>query len=201
MRLVPEERYEGRREHVRTRPAIRTARLELRHWEERDLAPFAEMNADPAVMKHFPTPLSRRESDALAGRIREHFWDHGFGLWAVELLESERFIGFVGLAHTRFSSHFTPCIDLGWRLARAHWGKGYAQEAARAVSGFGFERLGLREIVAFTVPDNRRSRRVMEGIGMRHDERGDFEHPHVPKGHPLRRHVLYRLQRGQAGPF
>ena len=180
--------------------AIRTARLELRQWKESDLAAFAAMNADPVVMEHFPGALSRSESDALAERIREHLDDHGFGLWAVELREEKTFAGFVGLAHTRFSAHFTPCIDLGWRLAREHWGKGYAREAARAAVQIGFERLGLKEIIAFTVPDNRRSRRVMETLGMRHDASGDFEHPHVTKGHPLRRHVLYRLPRGQGGP-
>jgi RimJ/RimL family protein N-acetyltransferase len=195
MRLVP-ERSAARREPNGTRDPIRTSRLELRAWKDSDLAPFAAMNADPAVMRYFPSELTRVESDALAERISQHIHVYGFGLWAVELREDRSFVGFVGLAHTRFSSHFTPCIDLGWRLARPHWGKGYATEAARAAAQFGFERLGLPEIVAFTVPENRRSRGVMERLGMRHDAAGDFEHPHVEEGHHLRRHVLYRLGSG-----
>jgi RimJ/RimL family protein N-acetyltransferase len=195
MRLIP-ERSAARRETNGTSHPIRTARLELRVWKESDLAPFAAMNADPAVMQYFPSELTRAESDALAGRISRHIQAYGFGLWAVERREDGAFVGFVGLAHTRFSSHFTPCIDLGWRLARHYWGKGYATEAASAAAQYGFDQLGLREIVAFTVPENRRSRGVMERIGMRHDASGDFEHPHVDEGHHLRRHVLYRLVSG-----
>ena len=191
MRLVPERQRTHREGDGRA--AIRPPRLELRAWKDSDLEPFAAMNADPAVMAHFPSRLTRAESDALAVRINQHIEVHGFGLWAVEVHEDRSFAGFVGLAHTRFSSHFTPCIDLGWRLARKHWGKGYATEAARAVARVGFERLGLREVVAFTVPDNWRSRRVMESLGMRHDVAGDFDHPYVEEGHRLRRHVLYRL--------
>lgn len=168
MRPVLEERG-VRREPILAGDGIRTARLALRAWKESDLAPFAALNADPAVMRYFPGVLTRAESDALAARISEHIAEHGFGLWALERREDQSFVGFVGLVRTRFSSHFTPCVDLGWRLARQHWGKGYASEAARAAVHFGFERLGLREIVAFTVPDNTRSRRVMETIGMRHD--------------------------------
>lgn len=188
------ERKRAAPDSGRTPEEIHTARLKLRPWREGDLPAFAAMNADPLVMAHFPNPLTRTESDALAERIRRHFSEHGFGLWAVEALEDSSFAGFVGLAHTRFSAHFTPCIDLGWRLARAYWGKGYAREAARAAINVGFECLGLRELVAFTVPENLRSRRVMDALGMRRDPAGDFDHPHVPKGHPLRRHVLYRLQ-------
>src|SRR4029077_15040722 len=112
--------------------------LRLRPWRDGDLPVFAAMNADPMVMAHFPNPLTRTESDALAERIRRHFSEHGFGLWAVEAVEDSSFAGFVGLAHTRFSAHFTPCIDLGWRLARAYWSKGYAREAARAAINVGF---------------------------------------------------------------
>jgi ribosomal-protein-alanine N-acetyltransferase len=194
MRLAP-ERIDVSAALPSAPEEIRTSRLKLRRWKDSDLGAFAAMNADPAVMEHFPSVLTRAESDALAKRIREHLGVHGFGLWAVELASRASFVGFVGLAHTRFSEHFTPCIDLGWRLAREHWGKGYATEAAHAVMRFGFECLGLDEIVAFTVPDNVRSRRVMDVLGMRHDAAGDFEHPHVPMGHRLRRHVLYRLPR------
>jgi RimJ/RimL family protein N-acetyltransferase len=196
MRLVP-ERLERPLDLglPRAPEEIRTRRLTLRSWKENDLGPFAAMNADPVVMEHFPSILTRSESDALARRIDEHLTLHGFGLWAVELSSHPSFVGFVGLAHTRFTSHFTPCIDLGWRLAREHWGNGYATEAARAAVRVGFERLRLDQIMAFTVPDNARSRRVMSALGMRHDASGDFEHPHVPAGHRLRRHVLYRLAR------
>jgi RimJ/RimL family protein N-acetyltransferase len=194
MRLAP-ERQRFSAEPTRAPIEFRTARLLLRPWREADLVPFAALNADPLVMEYFPAVLARKESNALAERIRGHFRQHGFGLWAVEVPGEAAFVGFVGLAHTRFSSHFTPCVDLGWRLSRDHWGKGYAQEAARAAMEAGFDRLGLDEVVAFTVPSNLRSRRVMEALGMRHDPAGDFDHPHVPQGHRLRRHVLYRLAR------
>jgi RimJ/RimL family protein N-acetyltransferase len=139
-------------------------------------------------MEHFPRVLSREESDALADRIDEHFDRHGFGLWAVEVPGVVDFAGFAGLAVPRFSAHFTPCVEIGWRLAPTYWGHGYATEAARAALAFGFGELGLREVVSFTVPENLRSRRVMEKIGMTHDPAGDFEHPGVGT-----RHVLYRF--------
>ena len=174
-------------------PEIESERLLLRAWRESDLAPFAALNADPAVMEHFPSALSRAESDALVARITDHFASHGFGLWAVEVKGVVPFVGFVGLAIPRFEAHFTPCVEIGWRLAREHWGNGYAPEAARASLRFGFERLGQGEIVAFTVPANLKSRRVMEKIGMHHDPRDDFDHPSIAPGQPLRRHVLYRI--------
>ena len=173
----------------------RTERLRLRRWQPADREPFAALNADPRVMEYFPCVLSRAESDALADRIEAHFSDHGFGLWALELAGVARFAGFVGLAWVRFESRFTPSVEIGWRLARAHWGRGYATEAAGAALAFGFERLGLDEIVSFTVPGNTRSLRLMERIGMVRDPGDDFEHPGLPAGHPLRRHVLYRLRR------
>jgi RimJ/RimL family protein N-acetyltransferase len=174
---------------------IRTQRLILRPWRDDDLAPFAAMNADPRVMEFFPAPLSRDESDASAGRIRAHFDAHGFGLWAIEVPGRSSFIGFTGLMPPRFEAHFTPAIEIGWRLAFEHWGQGYATEAARAVLAHGFETLGLAEIVSFTAVGNVRSRQVMEKIGMRHDARGDFDHPLIAEGHPLRPHVLYRVAR------
>ena len=128
-------------------------------------------------------------------RIREHFDRHGYGLWAVEVPGVADFIGFVGLAVPRFESHFTPCVEIGWRLAREHWGRGYATEAAHAALEFGFLDLALNEIVSFTATTNRRSRAVMERIGMTRSPDDDFDHPSLPEGHPLRRHVLYRAGR------
>jgi ribosomal-protein-alanine N-acetyltransferase len=179
----------------RSIPRIETSRLVLREWHTSDLAPFAALNADPKVMEHFPSCLTREESDDLVVRIEAHFGKHGFGLWAVEVRDAARFIGFVGLSTVWFESHFTPCVEIGWRLARAYWGCGYAPEAARAALRFGFETLGLDEIASFTVPANLKSRRVMEKIGMIRNPGDDFDHPSLPAGHPLRRHVLYRLVR------
>jgi RimJ/RimL family protein N-acetyltransferase len=174
-------------------PELRTERLRLRAWRDDDLAPFAALNADPAVMRHFPALLTRAESDAAAGRIRASFAERGLGLWAVEVPGQAAFIGAIGLAVPRFEAHFTPCVEIAWRLARAHHGHGYATEGARAALAFGFTRLGLDEIVSFTALDNHASRRVMEKLGMRHA--GDFDHPLLPAGHRLQRHVLYRLSR------
>jgi RimJ/RimL family protein N-acetyltransferase len=180
-------------------PEIETERLVLRAWREPDLAPFAALNADPLVMEHFPGVLSRAESDASAARITDHFARHGFGPWAVEVAGVAPFAGFVGLSIPSFEAAFTPCVEIGWRLAREHWGRGYAPEAARAALRFGFERLSLDEIVSFTVPANLKSRRVMEKIGMSHDPRDDFDHPSIAPGHPLRRHVLYRIGKARFG--
>lgn len=150
------------------------------------------MNADPEVMRHFPALLTRGQSDTCAERIEAHWATHGFGLWAVEIPGVAPFAGFVGLSVPRFEAAFTPCVEIGWRLDRAHWRQGYATEAAGAAMAFGFDELRLREIVSFTVPSNAASRRVMEKLGMTHHERDDFEHPSLPEGHSLRRHVLYR---------
>ena len=176
-----------------TVPELRTPRLRLRAWCAADLEPFRALNADSEVMRHFPNVLTAAESDAMGGRIAAHFLQHGFGLWAVEAPGIAPFLGFVGLAVVGFEAHFTPCVEVSWRVAREHWGHGYATEAGRAALEFGFERLGLEEIVAFTVPDNVASRRVMERLGMHHDRAGDFDHPKIPPGHRMRRHVLYRL--------
>ena len=151
------------------------------------------MNADARVMRHFPAQLSREESDAVVARIESHFNEHGFGLWAVEIPAVAEFAGFIGLCHPRFEAHFTPCVEIGWRLAAEHWGRGYATEGATAALDFGFNRLGLDEIVSFTAPANMPSRRVMEKLGMTHDPSDDFDHPLLAPGHALRRHVLYRL--------
>jgi RimJ/RimL family protein N-acetyltransferase len=178
--------------------ALRTSRLLLRDWRDEDLPPFAALNADSQVMEFFPRPLDRTESDALAARIRNQFARSGFGLWAVEVCGVAPFIGFVGLSVPSFEAHFTPCVEIGWRLAREFWGRGYATEAARAALDFGFHRLELEEIVSFTVPANRRSRSVMERLGMTHSPDDDFENPRIPQGHPLRHHLLYRMARVQA---
>ena len=175
------------------RDAIETGRLLLRRWRESDRIPFQAMNADPRVMEFFPSVLSPAESDALFGRIQAHFDRHGFGPFAVESRESSTFFGYVGVFVPEFDAHFTPAVEIGWRLAFDFWGRGYATEGARAVIQYAFNDLGLAGLVSFTVPANLRSRRVMEKIGMTHDPRDDFDHPKLPEGHPLRRHVLYRL--------
>lgn len=146
-------------------------------------------------MEHFPKLLTPEESDRQAAGVAEHIQKHGFGFWAVEVIGAADFAGFVGLSIPTFEAHFTPCVEIGWRLAFEHWGHGYATEAAHAAVDCGFRRLGLEEIVAFTVPANRRSRRVMERLGMTHSPSDDFDHPRLPPDHPLRRHVLYRLGR------
>ena len=176
-------------------PPILTERLLLRPWREEDLKAFAELNADPVIMEPFPKTLDRRESDELAARFQDQERRHGFGRWAVEAPGVAPFIGCVGLSRVDFEVPFAPCVEVAWRLARPYWGRGYATEAALAWLRFGFERLGLEEIVAFTVPANRRSRAVMERLGMTRTESEDFDHPLLPEGHPLRRHVLYRLRR------
>ena len=174
---------------------IETERILLRRWRVEDREPFARMNADPVVMEHFPERLSRHESDRLVENIEAHFQRHRFGLWAAQLRATGEFIGFVGLSVPRFEAAFTPCVEIGWRLDAAHWGAGLATEGARAVIRYGFDVLSLEEIVSFTVPENLRSRRVMEKLGMTHDPRDDFDHPNLPPAHPMRRHVLYRLKR------
>lgn len=220
-------------------PVLSTSRLRLRPWCDDDLAPFAAMGADPAVMRHMPSLLDRAASDALAGKLRAHFADHGFGLWAVDLVAPAPrprsapntaphtapntapntaphtpldtaphtkprtgagpsfigFIGFVGLSVPHFETPFTPCVEIAWRLAKRAWGQGYATEAARAALDFGFTTLELEEIVSFTIPANTASIRVMERLGMSRDPAEDFDHPRVPRGHRLCRHVLYRLDR------
>jgi RimJ/RimL family protein N-acetyltransferase len=175
---------------------LRTDRLWLRRWTLDDREPFAKLNADPRVVEFFTGALSREESDELVNRIEAHFHEHGFGLWAVQIPGIARFAGFIGLSIPRFEAAFTPCIEIGWRLGAEHWGRGYATEGARAALVFGFNSLQAAEIVSFTVPENTRSRRVMEKIGMTHSPSDDFAHPLLPEGHRLRRHVLYRVCAG-----
>jgi RimJ/RimL family protein N-acetyltransferase len=174
---------------------LRTPRLTLRRWRPEDREPFAMLNADPAVMEHFPATLDRAASDALIESIEAGFERHGFGLWALEPREGGELLGFAGLAVPAFEAHFTPAVEIGWRLARPAWGYGYATEAAGAALAFGFEQAGLAEVVSFTAVGNALSRAVMERLGMTHDPAEDFDHPSLPSGHPLERHVLYRLPR------
>jgi RimJ/RimL family protein N-acetyltransferase len=172
---------------------LRTPRLLLRRWRESDLAPFAAMNADPAVMEHFPSVMTRADSDALVGRIEAAFDEWDYGLWAVEVFASGEFAGFTGLAMARFEAPFTPAVEIGWRLAVQAWGHGYATEAALAALAYAFGDAGLEEVVSFTATTNTRSQAVMRRIGMSHDEHDDFDHPALPMDHRLRRHVLYRI--------
>lgn len=171
---------------------IETDRLILRHWHSSDTEPFVSLNADPRVMELFPATLNRAESEAMIETIEEKLGQNGFWFWATELKEAKTFIGFIGLNVPGYALPFSPCTEIGWRLAFDYWGRGYAQEGARAVLTYGFEKLGLKEIVSFTTVNNLRSRRVMERIGMAYDAQSDFDHPNLPENHPLRRHVLYR---------
>ncbi len=170
---------------------MRTERLLLRPWREADRESFAALNADPAVMAWLQGVLTRAESDGFVDRIRALWAENGYGLWAVEVPSAD-FIGYVGLHPATFEAPFTPAVEVGWRLARPHWGHGYATEAARAAIRFGYDVAGLAEVLSFTAATNLRSRAVMERVGLVHDLAGDFEHPNLPQGHPLRPHVLYR---------
>lgn len=177
--------------------SLQTSRLVLRPWRPQDREPFAALNGDPEVIRHFPTTLDRAESDAFADRIAARFDQHGWGLWAVEVIDSGRFAGYTGLnpvpdAITAMTAGF-PRVEVGWRLARWAWGHGYATEAAAAALAFAFDELDLPEVVSFTAVGNLRSRAVMERLGMTRDPADDFDHPALAVGSPLRRHVLYRL--------
>jgi RimJ/RimL family protein N-acetyltransferase len=170
---------------------LTTERLLLRPWKPEDRAPFAALNADPEVMEHFPALLTREESDAAIERFQLNLEAHGYTLWALEIRDTGEFIGMTGIQNFPFDTHFTPAVEIGWRLARSAWGHGYASEAARASLDYGFETAGLKEIVAMTATTNLRSQAVMERLGMTRDPADDFDHPKVSEG-PLRRHVLYR---------
>ncbi|GKT00615.1 GNAT family N-acetyltransferase [Acidovorax sp. SUPP3434] len=178
--------------------SLATPRLRLRPWTAADRAPFAAMNADPAVMAHFSAPLARDASDAMADRIEALIAQRGWGFWAADCLQGDsgpRFMGFVGLHTPSAELPFAPCVEIGWRLARPFWGQGLASEAARLALRAGFEDLGLAEIVSFTTLGNQRSRAVMQRLGMRESPAEAFDHPAVPVGHPVRPHCLYRLAR------
>ena len=177
---------------------LETSRLRMRQWREFDRAPFAAMNAGPAVMEFFASPPSPAASDASIDAWQAQFAAQGWSNWAVELRESSEFIGFTGLSVPRRTFSFSPCVEVGWRLARQFWGRGFATEAARAALRVAFERLSLSEIVSFTAVGNLRSRAVMERIGMRNTNQ-DFEYPGIVEGHPLRLHCLYRITRAEWG--
>lgn len=170
-----------------------TQRTQLRPFTERDKPLIRSLCANPSVMRFFPSPLDDEASDALLARILTHQERHGFNLWAAEERNSSRFMGFVGLSCVSFIAPFTPCIEIGWRFLPQFWGKGLACEAARSVLCYGFSVLNIPEIVAFTAISNLPSQRLMERLGMTHNAEDDFDHPLLPQGHPLRRHVLYRL--------
>ncbi len=170
---------------------IGTERLALRTWREEDKIPFAVMNADLEVMRYFPKALDREKSDAFAEKIMSLMAENGYGLWAVEEKASGEFAGFIGFHPADFSSHFTPCIEIGWRLRRSSWGRGLATEGASACLDYGFAKFGFAEIYSFTSRINAPSINVMRKIGLR--ERGAFEHPNIAEGNPLKPHVLYGL--------
>jgi len=175
--------------------ALRTERLILRRLRPSDINSFAAMNADPEVMRYFPACLDHAETKALVARMDAHFERHGFGWWALEAPGFASFVGFAGLLAPAFHAHFTPCVEVGWRLVREAWGQGYATEAGHAAIDFAFDNLGLDEILSMAVLDNGRSRRVMERLGMTRRREDDFGHPNIPFDHPLRHHVLYRISR------
>lgn len=171
---------------------LHTRRCVLRQWKDSDLAPWAEMNADAEVRRYFASLHSAEQAGAEAQRCRDAIAQRGWGVWALEVPGEFAFAGFVGLMVPHFDAPFVPAVEIGWRLPRAAWGRGFATEAAQAALEFAFTRLALNEVVAIAVPSNQASRRVMQRLGMRHDEAGDFDHPKIEAGHPLRRHVLYR---------
>ena len=179
---------------------LQTPRLLLRPWQDSDREPFRRMNADSRVMEFFAAPLSPAETDLMIDRMQAHIAQHRFGFFAAELRATGEFIGSVGLSHVPFEAHFTPCVEIGWRLAAAHWDRGFATEGAGRCLRYAFQELALPEVVAFTVPANLRSRRVMEKLGMSYSPADDFQHPRLPEGHPLRPHVLYRVRLLQSQP-
>ena len=175
--------------------SIQTKRLLLRLWKKKDLESFVELNKDPRVMEYYPSIKSYEESLEEYKRIIEEFKKEGFGFWAVSIIGGADFIGFIGLNRVKFVAHFTPAIEIGWRLTPDYWGKGYATEGAIACLKYGFETLRLDEIVSFATLKNSRSIAVMKRIGMLSDPKDDFDHPKLAEDHHLRRHVLYRLKK------
>jgi ribosomal-protein-alanine N-acetyltransferase len=177
-------------------PELRTPRLVLRGWRDDDRDAWAAMNADIEVMRHFPAPLTRSESDAFFDRIVALLDAQGWGLWAVEVPGVAPFIGFVGLSVPNFEAPFMPCVEVGWRLARPYWGRGYAPEGAGAALDVAFDALDLDEVVSMTTLANTKSQRVMAKLGLERDPEADFDHPRYPDW-PDRRHALYRLSAGR----
>ena len=176
---------------------LKTERLTLRRWKESDLAPLTAMNMDAEVMQYFPSTLTPEQTQKMVEKIEETFINKGFGLWAVETKQTKEFIGFAGLSKPGFSAPFTPCVEIGWRIASKFWGEGYAPEAAREILKDAFKRLNLLEVVSFTAKANSNSIRVMRKIGMIRDPKDDFYHPAIEKDNRLAEHVLYRLSKKQ----
>lgn len=172
-----------------------TERLLVRQWRDGDREPFAAMTADQRVMEFFPANLTRAQSDGFIDFVSSVIAERGWSFWAIEKKDTGEFIGFTGLHIPRTDLPFSPCVEIGWRLAFPHWGRGYATEAAKGALDVGFNRLGLEEIVSFAVVGNRRSRSVMERLKMK--DSGTFEHPGLPEGSPLRLHCLYRISRSE----
>lgn len=181
------------------RPEIRTARTILRPWRPADRDALAELHSDREVMRHMPATLSREESDALVDAFEARWREGALAPWALEIAHTGELAGFVGLHRPTFEARFTPCVEIAWRLRREHWGHGYALEAATAALVEAFDGAGIGEVLAWTVEANARSWRLMERLGMRRDAE-PFDHPRLPEGHPLRRHVLYRLTREALSP-
>ena len=182
---------------LRTRMSLielHTPRLHLRNWQAADLPRFAALNDHAQVMQHFPGRFNREQSDALAARIQRHIEQYGFGVWVLESHEQPGMIGILGLQHVLFDSAFTPAVEIAWRLLPDYWHQGLATEAAQAALSFAFEQLELPQVLAFTVPANQPSQALMQRLGMQRDPAEDFLHPLLPKNHPLRPHVLYRLE-------
>jgi len=173
---------------------LETKRIKLRQWQERDFPVFARLNADSHVMEYFPEPLSQEQSDKLARRCESLIRKRGWGFWALELKSTQEFIGFLGLHKPQANLPFSPCVEIGWRLLKDHWGNGYATEASQEALRFAFDELGLDEVVSYTTVANTRSRAVMERLGF-HDAEQNFEHPDLPKGHSLSEHVLYKMSK------
>lgn len=172
--------------------SLETKRIKLRQWRKEDIDMFAEMNSYPDVMRYFPKPLTRIESDCMAQRCKSHIAEYGWGLWCAQLIDSGEFIGFVGIHRPLKIMPCSPCVEVGWRLNKRHWGMGYATEAAELVLSYGFEKLGLTELVSYTTVSNVRSRAVMERIGLKNTNQ-NFGHPEIEEDHPLFEHVLYKI--------
>lgn len=172
---------------------LETPRLILRTWQDSDLEPFSSINKDKQVMEFFPATLSTEETREFIKKLTTHFEEHGYTFYATELKETKELIGFCGLLYVNFNAPFSPTTEIAWRLSSKHWGKGYAPEAAKAVLDYAFTSLKLDKIVSFTVPENKKSIRVMQKIGMQRNSSEDFHHPKLPKDHRLSRHVLYRI--------
>jgi RimJ/RimL family protein N-acetyltransferase len=177
------------------KPVIETERLLLRTWIKSDVEPLTAINQDPKVMEYFPSTIDRDSTKQFIERMNQHFDKYHYTFFAVVRKDTNEFIGFVGIANVNFNAHFTPAVEIGWRLSSQHWGNGFAPEAAKAVLAYAFDVLKLPDIVSFTAKSNAKSRRVMEKIGLHHDPAGDFDHPKLSSDSPLCRHVLYRMKR------